>query len=197
MGKMSKKEERRNALKCLDEPPTDLMRDDVRKALAQYCHDEDIDVRKKGKLEVKLKDLLHIMRRDNDFWNHIRVDDLNTNRHRAVKLLNDMMHKLLHDKNKLAGMIRDLDSDSQGSDDEGSSPIRSLKGDDAMAEACGELNESKKYKKSKVGRNPPEKAKSKIGKPKEEQKQEEAADSSSSNQISATPSEDEGERSHP
>ena len=213
MGKTSKKEERRNALKCLDEPPTNRMRDDVRKALAQYCHEEDVDVRKRGKPDVRLKDLLPIMRSYHSGWDYIRVEDLNTNKYRCIKLLNDAMHKLLSDKNKLAAMIRDLESDSQGSDDGGSSPNESLKGDDAMADACGERDKHKKEQKSKAGRSPPEqaqsKAKTKTDTPKKEQQYEEAGElgacagahcssaadgsSSESNRVSAPASADQDE----
>ena len=151
------------------------------KALAQYCHDEGIDVKKRGKPEVKLRDLLPIMRGYHDGWDHIKAEDLNTNRYRGVKLLNNELHKLLSDKHKLRKMVDELDSDSEGSDDDGSSSNRSLKGDEAVADLMGMRDKSKEDKKSKAGSNPPTKAKGKIDTPKEETKDEEAPASSSSN----------------
>jgi len=89
MGKTSKKEERRNALKRLHDAPTNQQREDLKRALVQYCSEEGVEVRKRGRIDIKIKDLLPNMRKNNPFWDYIRADDLNTNKYRCCKLLND------------------------------------------------------------------------------------------------------------
>jgi len=60
------------------------------------------------------------------------------------------MHKWLNDKNKLHTWVQDYELDNEGSDEDSSSSNRSLKGDEALAEACGELDKSRKEHKSKA-----------------------------------------------
>ncbi len=130
-------------------------------------------------------------------WKGVKADDVNTSKYRAMKRMNDVMHKLLENKTKLRGMINDLYSESESSDADGSSAKESYRSDDAMADDCEMLDKSKNNKKSRAGSDPPEKVKGKTGAGKEEQKHEEAPANSRSNAASSIVSEHEARSSTP
>ena len=68
MGKHSKAYKRADTIKWLKGDISENTLGDVRKALAEYCHDEEINLRGKGKPAVTLKLLLPILRTYDVRW---------------------------------------------------------------------------------------------------------------------------------
>ncbi len=190
MGKNSKAEKRAAALRMLQGNLSDDTRDKVKKALAQYCHDEEIDVMKKRKLDVKLKDLLHVLRTYDERWDNVKIDDINTNKYHGIKLMNNEMHKLLKNPKKLDAMVHAFDSENESSSSESDEVQECTPGDIEMGEAVGMPFKQSNDKKSKAGSNAPKKATEERVIKKEEEKSEENAANSKSSPASHTVSED-------
>jgi len=139
MGKSKKDQMRVNALKWLKEDPSDNSKEKIRKALVQFLYEEELDLRKKGKPSVTLKQLLPILRNYDERWALIKYEDINTSKYHGVKRMNDHMHKLLENKSRLRMWVRNLESDSdEGEEGDDSESKKSLKGDDVMARDVGE-----------------------------------------------------------
>ena len=68
MGKHSKSHKRADTIKWLKGDISESTMGDVRKALAEYCHEEQINLRGKGKPAVTLKLLLPILRSYDVRW---------------------------------------------------------------------------------------------------------------------------------
>jgi len=92
-------------MKWLDKTPNQGMKEAVKRAAADYILDEELNYHAYDMKKIKLKDLHYLLKERLDCWKDLKVEDINTSKHKAIKILNDTLGNLLNNKKSLDKVV--------------------------------------------------------------------------------------------
>jgi hypothetical protein len=121
MSKHKKEIARAKRLKWLDKNPNQRMKEAVKRAAADYILDEKLDHHAYDMKKIKLKDLHCLLKERLDCWEDVEVEDINTSKHKAIKILNDTLGNLLNNKKSLDKIVTLAKTENESSLSENSS----------------------------------------------------------------------------
>ena len=121
MSKHKSASARAKSMKWLDKSPNQGMKEAVKRAAADYILDEELNHHAYDMKKIKLKDLHYLLKERLDCWKDLKVEDINTSKHKAIKILNDTLGNLLNNKKSLDKIVTLAKTENESSLSENSS----------------------------------------------------------------------------